>query len=156
MARELHGEVGQLLVAVMMELDSLRLDQPEIAERLRSTEGFLQQAITATRRIASDLRDFYRTHARTSDLVAWSVERGAWRIVTSPPPSVWTVAPSAASTAPACTAYSVSTRQSTRWRSSCALVTAPNLNRSSGACRWRNWSSTGKKSPCKTSTTIHD
>ena len=74
MARELHGEVGQLLVAVMMELDSLRLDQPEIAERLRSTEGFLQQAITATRRIVSPAR--FLPHPCT-DVGPGGVERGA-------------------------------------------------------------------------------
>ena len=84
MARELHDEVGQLLVAVMMELDSLRLDQPEIAERLRSTEGFLQQAITATRRIVSPAR--FLPHLCT-DVGPGGVERGAWRIVTSPPPT---------------------------------------------------------------------
>jgi len=59
-ARELHDELGQLLTALKMDLESLRsalpLDKPDLVKRVQAMHTLLDATIAATRRIASDLR----------------------------------------------------------------------------------------------------
>jgi len=59
-ARELHDELGQLLTALKMDLESLRSalppDEPDLARRAQAMHAMLDSTIAATRRIAADLR----------------------------------------------------------------------------------------------------
>ncbi|MCX7141424.1 MAG: PAS domain S-box protein [Proteobacteria bacterium] len=59
-ARELHDELGQLLTALKMDLESLRAalppDAPDLGQRAQAMHVMLDSTIAATRRIAADLR----------------------------------------------------------------------------------------------------
>jgi signal transduction histidine kinase len=59
-ARELHDELGQLLTALKMDLESLRSALPpqeqDLARRAQAMNVMLDTTIAATRRIAADLR----------------------------------------------------------------------------------------------------
>jgi PAS domain S-box-containing protein len=59
-ARELHDELGQLLTALKMDLESLRSalppDAPDLGRRAQAMDAMLDTTIAATRRIAADLR----------------------------------------------------------------------------------------------------
>jgi len=59
-ARELHDELGQLLTALKMDLESLRSalppNEPDLGKRALAMHAMLDTTITATRRIAADLR----------------------------------------------------------------------------------------------------
>ncbi len=59
-ARELHDELGQLLTALKMDLESLRSalphDAPDLSRRAQTMHTMLDSTIAATRRIAADLR----------------------------------------------------------------------------------------------------
>ena len=59
-ARELHDELGQLLTALKMDLESLRAalppDAPDLSKRAQTMHALLDSTISATRRIAADLR----------------------------------------------------------------------------------------------------
>lgn len=59
-ARELHDELGQLLTALKMDLESLRSalppDAPDLGRRAQTMHTLLDSTIAATRRIAADLR----------------------------------------------------------------------------------------------------
>ena len=59
-ARELHDELGQLLTALKMDLESLRSalppDEPDLSQRAQTMHALLDSTIAATRRIAADLR----------------------------------------------------------------------------------------------------
>ena len=59
-ARELHDELGQLLTALKMDLESLHSalppNQPDLAKRAQAMHAILDSTIAATRRIATDLR----------------------------------------------------------------------------------------------------
>jgi len=59
-ARELHDELGQLLTALKMDMESLRSalppNQPDLAKRAQVIDAILDTTIAATRRIAADLR----------------------------------------------------------------------------------------------------
>ncbi len=59
-ARELHDELGQLLTALKMDLESLRSalppDAPDLGRRAQTMDAMLDSTIAATRRIAADLR----------------------------------------------------------------------------------------------------
>jgi PAS domain S-box-containing protein len=59
-ARELHDELGQMLTALKMDLESLRSAlppaRPDLSERTQAMHAMLDATIAATRRIAADLR----------------------------------------------------------------------------------------------------
>ena len=59
-ARELHDELGQLLTALKMDLESLRSalppEAPDLGRRAQAMHAMLDSTIAATRRIAADLR----------------------------------------------------------------------------------------------------
>jgi signal transduction histidine kinase len=59
-ARELHDELGQLLTALKMDLESLRSalppHEPDLRKRAQTMHALLDTTIAATRRIAADLR----------------------------------------------------------------------------------------------------
>ena len=59
-ARELHDELGQLLTALKMDLESLRSalppNAPDLGKRAQAMDAMLDSTIAATRRIAADLR----------------------------------------------------------------------------------------------------
>mgnify|MGYP001557884525 CR=1 FL=1 len=59
-ARELHDELGQLLTALKMDLESLRSalppNEPDLGKRAQAMHAVLDATIAATRRIAADLR----------------------------------------------------------------------------------------------------
>ena len=59
-ARELHDELGQLLTALKMDLETLQSDlpsdKPDLGKRAQAMHKLLDATIAATRRIASDLR----------------------------------------------------------------------------------------------------
>src|ERR1035437_598559 len=59
-ARELHDELGQLLTALKMDLETLQSDlpsdKPDLGKRAQAMHALIDATIAATRRIASDLR----------------------------------------------------------------------------------------------------
>ena len=59
-ARELHDELGQLLTALKMDLETLHSalppDKPDLGKRAQAMHALIDATIAATRRIASDLR----------------------------------------------------------------------------------------------------
>jgi len=59
-ARELHDELGQLLTALKMDLESLQANlppnEPDLGKRTQAMRAMLDVTIAATRRIAADLR----------------------------------------------------------------------------------------------------
>ena len=77
-ARELHDELGQLLTAVKMDLTWLgeraRDTEPEILAKLREVSGMVDQTVSATRRISSDLRPLMLDDLGLADAAAWLVE----------------------------------------------------------------------------------
>ena len=59
-AREMHDELGQLLTALKMDLETLHSalpsDKPDLGKRAQAMHALIDATIAATRRIASDLR----------------------------------------------------------------------------------------------------
>lgn len=77
-ARELHDELAQSLAALQMDVawcqEKLPEDQDGVAEKLPRMERLLDSAVTATRRIAADLRPLMLDDLGLLPAVEWLVE----------------------------------------------------------------------------------
>jgi PAS domain S-box-containing protein len=81
-ARELHDELGQLLTALKMDVAWMRERLPaasELAERAGHMNALLDQTVSATRRIASELRPHLLDELGLADAALWLVEETAQR-----------------------------------------------------------------------------
>lgn len=79
-ARELHDELGQLLTSLRMDLTSLReAPADERDEKIQDMGRLLDQTVTATRRISSDLRPMMLDDLGFADATEWLVEDFAKR-----------------------------------------------------------------------------
>ena len=77
-ARELHDELGQLLTALKMDLAWMRERLPagdaELAARTGQMHAMLEQTVTATRRIAADLRPLMLDDLGLAEAAGWLVD----------------------------------------------------------------------------------
>jgi PAS domain S-box-containing protein len=82
-ARELHDELGQVLTALKMDLAWLREHLPaasgELAARAEGMGELLDRTVSASRRIASDLRPLMLDDLGLADAANWLVEDFARR-----------------------------------------------------------------------------
>jgi PAS domain S-box-containing protein len=81
-ARELHDELGQLLTALKMDVAWMRERLPaasDLAERAGHMNALLDQTVSASRRIASELRPHLLDELGLADAALWLVEETAQR-----------------------------------------------------------------------------
>ena len=80
-ARELHDELGQLLTALKMDLATIRqkLTDKELLERASEMGALLDQTVTSTRRISSDLRPLMLDDLGLADAANWLAQDFAKR-----------------------------------------------------------------------------
>ena len=82
-ARELHDELGQLLTALKMDLSSLCEHFPanssELAAKAEEMAAILDQTISSTRRITTDLRPLMLDDLGLADAANWLVDDFAKR-----------------------------------------------------------------------------
>ena len=79
MARELHDELAQSLTALKMDTiwvrDRLAYATPEVSARLKGMVAMLDDTLTATRRIAADLRPLLLDDLGLVPALEWLVQR---------------------------------------------------------------------------------
>jgi PAS domain S-box-containing protein len=75
-ARELHDELGQLLTALKMDLSWLRerVRDGEVGPKLEEMGRLLDQTVSSTRRISSDLRPLMLDDLGLADAASWLVD----------------------------------------------------------------------------------
>ena len=77
-ARELHDELGQQLTALKMDLAWIRDrssgERPEFADKLADMNALLDATVSATRRIATDLRPLMLDDLGLAEAAEWLVE----------------------------------------------------------------------------------
>lgn len=75
-ARELHDELGQLLTALKMDLSWLRerVHEGETGAKLEEMGRLLDQTVSSTRRISSDLRPLMLDDLGLADAASWLVD----------------------------------------------------------------------------------
>lgn len=82
-ARELHDELGQALTGIRMEVSwlggRLSADQQALIDKLATLKGFIDQTITAVRRIASELRPLVLDDLGFGAAAHWYVDQFAAR-----------------------------------------------------------------------------
>ena len=79
-ARELHDELGQLLTALKMDLGALHEGVPAaLHARIEAMNALLDQTVSATRRIAADLRPMMLDDLGLADAAGWLVDDFAKR-----------------------------------------------------------------------------
>jgi two-component system, NarL family, sensor histidine kinase UhpB len=78
-ARELHDELGQGLTALKMDLASLEDLLPTGREQLEGMCGLLDSIVSATRRIAADLRPLMLDDLAVVPAAQWLVQNFAQR-----------------------------------------------------------------------------
>ena len=82
-ARELHDELGQLLTMLRMDVAwckaNLDTDGPGVADKLERMETLLKTTVTATRRIASDLRPLMLDDLGLVPALEWLVQNMSQR-----------------------------------------------------------------------------
>lgn len=81
-ARELHDELGQLLTALKMDVAWMRERLPaasDLADRAGHMNALLDQTVSATRRIAAELRPHLLDELGLADAALWLVEETAQR-----------------------------------------------------------------------------
>ena len=75
-ARELHDELGQLLTALKMDLSWIRerVREGEAGAKLEEMGRLLDQTVSSTRRISSDLRPLMLDDLGLADAASWLVD----------------------------------------------------------------------------------
>lgn len=78
LAREIHDELGQLLTAMKMDIDSLMesipSDQKALLEKTNSIDDMISLSLSTVRKISSDLRPAILDHLGLMPAIKWQIE----------------------------------------------------------------------------------
>ncbi|MGJ8620982.1 MAG: CHASE3 domain-containing protein [Methylophilaceae bacterium] len=93
LAREIHDELGSILTATKMDISwvmkSLKKTQPEVIEKLKKTNQYIDQGINFKRQIVQDLHpsmiESFGFWSALNTLIQDATERGKWKLNLSLP-----------------------------------------------------------------------
>ncbi len=93
LAREIHDELGSILTATKMDISwvikSLKKTQPELVEKLKKTNQYIDQGINFKRQIVQDLHpstiESFGFWSALDTLIQDAAERGKWKLNVSLP-----------------------------------------------------------------------
>ncbi len=78
LAREIHDELGQLLTAMKMDIESLMesipSDQKALLEKTNSIDDMISLSLSTVRKISSDLRPAILDHLGLMPAISWQTE----------------------------------------------------------------------------------
>ncbi len=93
LAREIHDELGSILTATKMDISwvmkSLKKTQPEVIEKLKKTNQYIDQGINFKRQIVQDLHpsmiESFGFWSALNTLIQDATDRGKWKLSLSLP-----------------------------------------------------------------------